>query len=425
MYHPIHEYNDKLRNIFLDDFKHSLEFQLFVERTGRTSISYSKFLEGALKCPCIREPQMRVCVDKIETVFSEFTKTLAKIKFNNRRKCTCDFCVEQARREELYGIGKLNNCYMPSVLNDDNYCFVFRRLFTEYIHPLSSSVTLLKHLLCNRILFPCIQRRQDFNSPKIFQKPCCLGECQRCALFQESGACIFNCPTLFDEAIQYKWREYGMTLLDNGKEIEEIQMKSGNLAQFRDRFKDVFAKYRIHYFNYKWLNLVRHNDLAQLTTTGLFIQTDYSAQPVLDSQDKLNSVGHGVCVLSCWVILHSPRQESYIDNGVQKQYTFYECDHLRVVTPAQGKCKDQDWFLHCKILESLITQYKVKIPGLDRVVLWTDGAPNQYKCKQNFYWIAKSFSQFDSIKVVHRFGATAQFKGVHDKIGQVAKWAVK
>jgi hypothetical protein len=156
----------------------------------------------------------------------------------------------------------------------------------------------------------------------------------------------------------------------------------------------------------------------------LFIQTDYSAQPVLDSQDKLNCVGHGVCVLSCWVILHSPRQEYYWYEGKKVFYTFYECDHIRVVTPSTGKQKDQDWFLHCKILEQLIAHYKVIMPELNKIILWTDGAPNQYKCRQNFYWVSKAYYLF-GVHIVHRFGATAQFKGVHDKIGQVAKWTVK
>ena len=113
-------------------------------------------------------------------------------------------------------------------------------------------------------------------------------------------------------------------MLDNGKEIEEIQLKSGTLAEFKEKFNELFANYRKHYFAYKWLNLVRHADLNCLKSNELYIQTDYSAQPVLDSQDKLNSVGHGVCVLSCWVILHSPRQESCVIDGERIFYTFYE-----------------------------------------------------------------------------------------------------
>ena len=64
------------------------------------------------------------------------------------------------------------------------------------------------------------------------------------------------------------------------------------------------------------------------------------------------------------------------------------------------------------------------IPGLDRVTVWTDGAPNQYKNRYNFYWISMAHERF-GVRICHRFGATAQFKGVHDKIGQVAKWTVK
>jgi hypothetical protein len=282
---------------------------------------------------------------------------------------------------------------------------------------------LLDHLLCPKMNFPCAQRG-DEPVPKIFRKECCHGHCTACDKFQASEYCLLQCPKLFDESVHYKWKEYGKTLLDNGKEIQEIQCKSGSLQQFQEKFTTTLKSYKAHYFNYKWLNLVRKADLAGLKPDELFIQTDYSAQPALDSQDKLNSVGHGVCVLSCWVVLHSPRQESYEVDGERKYYTFYECDHIRVVTPSTGKCKDQDWFLHCKIFEQLIEKYKVKIPGLRRIILWTDGAPNQYKCRQNFFWLSKVYEKL-GVLIVHRFGATAQFKGVHDKVGQVAKWAVK
>lgn len=112
-YHAVHEYNDSLRNIFLDDFKHSLEFDMFCKRTGRKSLSYSKFVEGALSCPCIREPTMRVCVDKIETMFTELTTTLAKVNFNNRKTCNCKACANQAKLKEAYGKGNALHCFLP------------------------------------------------------------------------------------------------------------------------------------------------------------------------------------------------------------------------------------------------------------------------------------------------------------------------
>jgi len=282
---------------------------------------------------------------------------------------------------------------------------------------------LLKHLLCERIDFP--SHSVSGKQPKVFRKECCVGNaCQGCSEFHASASCVLNCPTLFNAKHRYAWKEYGNVLLDNGNAIREIKTFSGGKAEFKEAFSRGFNKYKEHYFKFKWLNLCRRADFAGMTSDTLFIQTDYSAQSVLDSQDKLNCVGHGVCVLSCWVVLHSPRQEFYLVGSEKIWYTFFECDHIRVVSPSTGKQKDQDWYLHCVIFEELIKKYKILLPTFSKIIVWTDGAPNQYKCRQVFFWLTKIKSEFN-IAIVHRFGATAQFKGVHDKIGQVAKWIVK
>lgn len=302
--------------------------------------------------------------------------------------------------------------------------YVFIYLFVEYIHPLSSGMMLLRHLLCERMCFPCQERPGGAERPKIFRKDCCFDNCDACKRFLTSDACILQCPELFNERVTYRWRRYTNVVLDNGNELRELKDVSGIVDEFREGFLAQLLKYKLHYFKYKWLNLCRTEDIANLGPDGLFIQTDYSAQPTLDSQDKLNSVGHGVCVLSCWVVLHSPRQEHYTSTtGERIAYTFYECDHIRVVSPSTGKQKDQDWFLHCAIFDQLIAQCKIKIPGLKTVTVWTDGAPNQYKNRYNFYWMS-TVQEKHGLRIIHRFGATAQFKGVHDKIGQVAKWTV-
>lgn len=103
VYHAIHEYHDTLKNIYMDDFKNSVEFKELKERTGRSSISYSTFLKGALKCPCIRQPVMRVCVDEIETAFNEVVATLNNVRKKNRNQrrpeCKCKFCENEAAKE--------------------------------------------------------------------------------------------------------------------------------------------------------------------------------------------------------------------------------------------------------------------------------------------------------------------------------------
>lgn len=285
---------------------------------------------------------------------------------------------------------------------------------------------LLKHVLCEQISFPCKQKDGvPAVKGKIFRKDCCFDKCRKCEAFMLNGeASIFNCPTLFSDKL-YKWRQYETHTLDNGSELTELRDKTGYLPTFLTSFHGQLSKYKQHYYQYKWLNLCREMDVKDLGENELYIQTDYSAQPVLDPQDKLNSQGHGVCVLSCWIVLHSPKLLYYEnEKGERISYTYYECDHIRVVTPSTGKQKDQDWYLHCKIFELLIDHYRQVMPGLKKIIVWTDGAPNQYKCRHNFYWVAGAMARY-GIEIIHRFGATAQFKGVHDKIGQVAKWLVR
>ena len=260
----------------------------------------------------------------------------------------------------------------------------------------------------------------------IFRKNCAHEECEECQRFAASEDCVLNCPTTFNNNQAYKWKEYMEHILDNGKSIKELRQQTADVDGFRARLFPILTQYKAHYFKYRWLNLCRKIDLLNIDGCSIYIQTDYSAQPVLDSQDKGNSQGHGVCVLCCWVVLHSPKRAVYLNEcGDNENYIYYECDHIRVVSPSTGKGKDQDWFLHCNIFDMLIQQYiSTSVPNLNKVIIWTDGAPTQYKCRQNFYWLAQSNNRF-GIQVLHRFAATAQFKGVHDKIGQAAKWVVK
>jgi hypothetical protein len=178
---------------------------------------------------------------------------------------------------------------------------------------------------------------------------------------------VFQCPLLFNDTYTYKWKEYQLIDADNGSTLKEPRFVTGKLEAFVTSFFNQYQKYTKHYFQYKWLNLCREIDVLNLGENELYIQTDYSAQPVLDPQDKLNSQGHGVCVLSCWIVLHSPQRTYYLnENGEKIYYTFYQCDHIRVVTPSTGKQKDQDWFLHCKVFEQLIRHYRIEMPSLKK-----------------------------------------------------------
>jgi hypothetical protein len=94
IHHCPHELNDTLKNVFLQDFLYSPEYEDWHKISG-TTMEYSKFAEGATMCPCTMKPQFRYCVDEIET--GELLYSLKK-KLRSNVKCECDFCAEEATR---------------------------------------------------------------------------------------------------------------------------------------------------------------------------------------------------------------------------------------------------------------------------------------------------------------------------------------
>jgi hypothetical protein len=65
IFHPVHEYSNTLNDIYTSEFLESEEYEAMLVVSGRSSISFTKFREGALMCKCIQPPTMRVCVDEI------------------------------------------------------------------------------------------------------------------------------------------------------------------------------------------------------------------------------------------------------------------------------------------------------------------------------------------------------------------------
>ena len=61
-------------------------------------------------CPCIQAPTMRVCVDEVETGFSELIFTLKEILRRSpgrkRGDVCCIFCTNERQRKDTMGAGK-------------------------------------------------------------------------------------------------------------------------------------------------------------------------------------------------------------------------------------------------------------------------------------------------------------------------------
>ena len=79
--------------------------------------------------------------------------------------------------------------------------------------------------------------------------------------------------------------------------------------------------------------------------------------------------------------------------------------------------------MHYVCLDAIIKKYKQKfvnklVVALTHVVVWTDNAPHQYRCRQNFMKVATVSERHDGIKLTHRLAVVDNFKGYHDAVGK-------
>ena len=102
--------------------------------------------------------------------------------------------------------------------------------------------------------------------------------------------------------------------------------------------------------------------------------------------------------------------------------TIWSCDvhHFFAETISKGKKNDHQMHLTC--LRALIKEY-IQIfdelgHPLECIIIWTDNAPNQYRCRQNFAQISSISENFPGINIIHRLAVVDNFKGNHDAVGK-------
>jgi hypothetical protein len=189
-----------------------------------------------------------------------------------------------------------------------------------------------------------------------------------------------------------------------------------------DKIEAATPRYLEHCWNCRWANTARQNDMHKFTETELFIQTDFAAQIENSSQDNLTCTNRQHTNLDVFVVAHSPRVVTVPGTAGTYEKRVTTNDAWKYYAGASGKGKDADFHFHHIALHNLVEHYvsersKAGLLPLTRIILWTDGAPGQYMCRQNFAKVA-SFWLNHNIKLVHRFAASSDFKGVHDSVGK-------
>ena len=376
-YHLTHEIPMSMSSAY-QMFIASSEYATWLQE-DKHPIAQSTFLSMA-HCKCFKKAKMHVCADQISTQMDEYLRAACVAEKNWAKDCKCPY---------------------------HSHCKI------QEIKPLRSVFAFLDYTCCPKAPIP--ELVAVLGEQKQWPRACCDSTlvCLACKE-KEMRIGVLTCP-MWQEFHELHWCQYQVCERDNGSKQEEVVVHSGTLKELKEAIQLHLPKYKQHAWSYTYLNQIRKFDYLTLTEGKVFIQTDFSAQPSMTSQNSLNCSVAAHCSLSCWVV--SFLKKVLTQDGISSFQRHTQ--HWRVVSPATGKWKDQDTFLHARVLEEVIKHVGERFQiAVSNVVIWTDGCAGQYKGRKNFAHIATAFP---TIKLEHCFAATSQFKGVHDAVGYVAK----
>ena len=85
--------------------------------------------------------------------------------------------------------------------------------------------------------------------------------------------------------------------------------------------------------------------------------------------------------------------------------------------------------MHNVVLDNVVRTCEKKFADegrtLRHVVVWTDNAPNQCRCRQTFLRASSIAERYPGITITHRLAAVSNFKGVWDGFGKAAAHIVR
>ena len=76
----------------------------------------------------------------------------------------------------------------------------------------------------------------------------------------------------------------------------------------------------------------------------------------------------------------------------------------------------------CTALDAIIRDYEKRFEDrgtpLRVIIVWSDNAPTQYRCRQNFMKVVSVAERFPNKQMIHRLAVVDNFKGNHDAVGK-------
>lgn len=371
-----------------DQFVNSSCYARYRSKHNLLTIGKTRFRQ--LICPCIKDAKAHSCVNIPMTALSELMLTLKNFHLFN-----------PSFNEQI------SACDCPMHSNNKNFETMLKLRPEEMLELTLCKPKMQSKLLCNGKI------------PKV-HSPTCVDSCALCGVKKlKLDTCpIWNNSTNIVSAIIWDKAECA-----GGKTQLEPMEKLMPINQVFQKFIEALDEGRSNFVRGEWSNLMRKIDINESNKDDRIILTDFSATLDLRARMSDNCSVDNHAVLDIYFVLMNFRTVTLKDGSkIQICDTSVFC--FFVCSISAGKKNDHVFHVACQeyIMELTDVRYtKNSVKMFKRTINWTDNCPTQYKCRQNFIFIATHPRRNPETELIHKFAEKFQFKGSWDGIGKNVK----
>ena len=299
-------------------------------------------------------------------------------------------------------------------------------------------------VICEKVDFPELHIDKSRACPKLPQFKCTHGtgeidetghgpdKCSSCGIEKKLRILekLLTLPVARDLVKVMVWKKgirQGTDKHGNPNTQQEILPEQMSVSELVNRFKKQLGICIPHCQEILWMRLIMDTDRARLQQDELIILTDFAAVMDLRAAEAKNSSVDSHAVNDNFVCLHRPRTvrvkgKEKNENGdeveTSEDIKIFETNVHHFFAETYSKGKKTDHPMHNICLDAIVKHYRQIIPGLKRIILYSDNAPAQYRCRQNFIKVASFEERHPGIALVHRLAVSCNFKGPHDAVGK-------
>jgi hypothetical protein len=367
-------------------FLESRQYREFISENNAAGVGYTVFRDGIQKLrKIVSDPKPESCVDEKVSGMEHAMEALFALSRNDSAVKKA-FESYQAREGEI--------------AMDDFVKILQRR----------SSHKLVKSVCCEEVEEKDLHIDKSQECPKMIPLGCTHGvngdpedRCSCCGFKRRLGN--FFDVLKNDEDIRTKaitvmvWEDARRQGQSKGKDNKqkELTSKVMTVEELLDHFEKLLNICIPHVQEIRWMKHLQDTDFSKLSRDTILIFTDFAAVMALRARQAKNSSVDAHAIIANFVILWNKRDvkakgKKKGKNGEEMEFeekvTISNVDVVHFFAETFEKGKKNDHVMHNACLDEIIRKYRAKLrergDELKHVIIWTDNAPHQYRCRQTF-----------------------------------------